>query len=67
MDMKKGTSSTTMLNYYKLILTKVSFDLELFAKEFDKAIKHLLEPEVNELELWVIKTFGKSYSFVLSK
>jgi hypothetical protein len=30
-----------MLEYYKVILTKISFDKKLFSKEYKKAIKHL--------------------------
>ena len=48
-----------MLEYSKVILEKVSFDLDLFHKEWKKAIQRLLEPEVEELNNWVIQKFGK--------
>ncbi|HXH17581.1 MAG TPA: hypothetical protein VNJ07_00755 [Chitinophagales bacterium] len=44
--------STTMLEYSKAILEKVSFDPELFQKELKKALKMLNPEEVRELILW---------------
>jgi hypothetical protein len=41
-----------MLEYCKLILGKVSFDTNLFDKEFIKAIKWLGETEKTELINW---------------
>lgn len=51
----------TMLEYCKLILQKVSFDISLFRKEFLKAISNLLPEEVNELKTWCLATFGETY------
>ncbi|MEJ0029501.1 MAG: hypothetical protein WDO15_03665 [Bacteroidota bacterium] len=41
-----------MLNYFKSILTRVSFDAKLFEKELLKAIKSLVADEVMELRTW---------------
>ncbi len=49
--------STTMLEYVKTILEKVSFDVKLFKKEFEKAIKILIPEEVKELISWIRKNF----------
>jgi len=39
-----------MLEYTKTILDKVSFDVTLFCKEVQKAVKRLLPHELEELE-----------------
>lgn len=46
-----------MLEYAKTILEKVSFDVKLFKKEFEKAVKMLMPEEVNELISWIRKNF----------
>lgn len=43
---------STMLEYSKAILEKVSFDPELFQKELKKAVNLLSPDEVRELILW---------------
>ena len=42
-----------MLEYYKTVLQKVSFDTKLFCKEVEKAVSRLLPNEVEELEYWL--------------
>ena len=42
-----------MLEYYKTILQKVSFDVKLFSKELKKAISKLLPNEIEELKRWL--------------
>ena len=41
-----------MFEYTKMILSKVSFDPNLFYKELNKAIDRLLPYEVEELKVW---------------
>ena len=41
-----------MLEYYKTVLQKVSFDVKLFSKEL-KAISRLLPDEIEELKRWL--------------
>ena len=41
------------LNYYKQILKKVSFDVTLFKKEFEKAFNYLTPNEQLALRNWV--------------
>ncbi len=43
---------TSFLDYYKMILSKVSFDSQLLTKEYTKAINMLNPPEVQELNRW---------------
>ena len=43
---------STMLEYSKSILEKVSFDPELFQKELQKALNMLSPEEVRELIMW---------------
>lgn len=43
---------SSMLEYSKAILEKVSFDPELFQKELKKALSVLNPEEVRELILW---------------
>lgn len=42
-----------MLEYYKTVLGKVSFDPLLFRKELRKAFKHLVDDEKIELRDWL--------------
>lgn len=42
-----------MFEYTKEVLKKVSFDVKLFCKEVQKAVKRLLPHEVNELKIFV--------------
>lgn len=42
-----------MFDYTKTVLSKVSFDVNLFVKELKKALKRLLPHEIEELKLWV--------------
>lgn len=43
---------TSFLDYYKLILSKVSFDQQLLRKEYTKALNLLDQSEVQELNHW---------------
>jgi DNA replication protein DnaD len=43
----------SMLEYYKTVLQKVSFDVKLFSKELKKAISRLLPGEIEELKAWL--------------
>lgn len=43
-----------MLEYYKTVLQKVSFDAKLFSKELKKAISKLLPYEIDELKHWLL-------------
>ncbi len=45
--------STSFLDYYKTILEKVSFDSNLFTKEYNKAIKIIHPEEVPALDSWI--------------
>ncbi len=46
---------TSFLNYYKLILEKVSFDRNLFLKEYKKALNTLQTYEATLLDRWLIE------------
>jgi len=41
------------LEYYKMILDRVSFCPDLFAKEYKKAERHLQEPDLGHLNQWL--------------
>ena len=56
-----------MLEYFKTILSKVSFSKYLFEKELSKAIKVLVEEELKELQRWCYKKFGHVYEAVIQK
>ncbi len=47
---------TKLLDYYKMILHKVSFDANLFLKEYQKAIKSLQNNEISHLDNWLKET-----------
>jgi hypothetical protein len=51
--------ATSMLEYSKLILEKVSFDSHLFQKELLKAVKVLKADETEEILLWCVNCFRK--------
>ena len=44
-----------MFEYTKTVLEKVSFSIELFTRELQKALSRLLPFEIDELRLWLIK------------
>lgn len=46
-----------MLNYFKKVLTSVSFDARLFEKELRKAIQSLVDVELQELRNWCQANF----------
>lgn len=44
---------TSFLDYYKLILQKVSFDPVLLKKEYRKAVQRLQPEEADQLKQWL--------------
>ncbi len=42
-----------MFEYTKTVLKKVSFNVELFCKELNKATERLLPYEIEELRIWL--------------
>jgi hypothetical protein len=56
-----------MLEYAKIILPKVSFSKELFAKELRKCINWVEENQQNELYTWCNANFREMYPDVLSR
>ena len=44
-----------MFEYTKTVLQKVSFDVQLFKKELEKAVKRLLPHELDELKIWLVQ------------
>jgi len=50
-----------MYEFSKKILSKVSFDRHLFAKELIKAIHWVTPSERNLLKIWCLATFGHLY------
>ncbi|MEL7145983.1 MAG: hypothetical protein AAFO69_06420 [Bacteroidota bacterium] len=56
-----------MLEYFKTILSKVSFNELLFEKELQKAIKALVSDEIENLKFWCYEHFGDSHSVTLNK
>ena len=56
-----------MLEYFKIILSKVSFDRRLFEKELRKAIKSLVKEELNELKKWCYEQFGHIYGPIIDR
>ncbi|CAN5226685.1 hypothetical protein BH09BAC1_BH09BAC1_05870 [soil metagenome] len=53
--------TTSMLDYCKVILEKVSFDSILFEKELRKALSMLIPNDRVELQMWVLGTYGNQY------
>lgn len=44
---------TSFLDYYKTILSKVSFDEQLLQKEYQKALNCLRSSDARELDSWI--------------
>lgn len=44
-----------MFDYTKAVLSKVTFDVNLFCKELKKAMERLLPYEIEELRIWVLQ------------
>ncbi|MDX1905164.1 MAG: hypothetical protein SFU27_13505 [Thermonemataceae bacterium] len=55
-----------MLDYFKLILEKVSFDKQLFEKELRKALAYLQTQEQESLKKWCYAKFGVQYGNILN-
>ena len=56
-----------MFEYTKQILTKVSFDKNLFRKELAKAATWLKGEDKKLLQLWCLATFGAHYADVITE
>ncbi|MFM1932824.1 MAG: hypothetical protein RL226_2127 [Bacteroidota bacterium] len=56
-----------MLEFCKNILTKVSFDRFLFAKELKKSIKRLNKEELMHLRDWCTQRFGSLYGDLIQE
>ncbi len=56
-----------MLEYFKTILSKVSFDIVLFEKELRKAIRALVARDLIQLKDWCYRQFGSKYLTILDK
>ena len=62
------SEKNTQLEFYKIILEKVSFDRVLFEKEFNKALLELSYKNSNELRRWKRRfLFEKFQSNVIRK
>jgi len=55
-----------MIEYAKIILPKVSFSKDLFAKELKKCIGWVEKEEQQELRDWCYENFYNQYPNVLS-
>lgn len=56
-----------MLEYAKVILPKVSFSRELFAKELHKCINWVEPDQVIDLYTWCYQKFQQLYPHVLAE
>ncbi len=48
-----------MLEYFKTVLSKVSFDKKLFEKELRKALESLIPEEISQLREWCYARFSE--------
>jgi len=46
-----------MLSYSKMILSKMTIDIQLFKKELKKAYRMLKSDEIIELNTWLMRTY----------
>lgn len=56
-----------MLEYFKTILKKVSFDRFLFEKELRKALRSLVPSEILLFRDWCYAQFSNNYLYILNK
>jgi hypothetical protein len=56
-----------MLEYFKTILSKVSFSRDLFERELRKAIASLVPKEVEQLRDWCYTKYRDLYEEVLNR
>ena len=56
-----------MLEYVKLILSKVSFDKMLFEKELIKGLKMLKRDELLPLKQWCYESFTDMHLMIVNK
>lgn len=56
-----------MLEYAKLILEKVSFDMFLFQKELVKSLKWLTGNEKQMLQSWVVSKYGNTHKDAIKR
>ncbi len=54
-----------MLEFSKKILSKVSFDKNLFKKELLKSIRWVSKKEVITLKIWTLSTFSQYKNTIL--
>ena len=54
-----------MLEFTKKILSKVSFDKNLFKKELSKSARWLSKQEVIALKIWALTTFSQYKNTIL--
>lgn len=51
--MNRRKFKTSMLEYGKIILSKICFDRKLFRKEYRKILGYLTKNEQRELKYWI--------------
>jgi hypothetical protein len=56
-----------MLEYVKTILSKVSFNRELFEKELKKSLLLLVPEELVTLKIWCYEQYSNQYPLVLQR
>ncbi|MCC5931797.1 MAG: hypothetical protein JJU28_21300 [Cyclobacteriaceae bacterium] len=56
-----------MLKYAQQILSKVSFDEQLFEKELRKSIKWLPPEQNHQLRDWCYQEYGNSYNMIIDR
>lgn len=54
-----------ILEYSKIILSRVSFSSELFERELNKSINTLEMDEIIHLRIWCLNEFGKEFPEIL--
>tara|TARA_B100000242_G_C42968496_1_gene449333 strand:+ start:380 stop:565 length:186 start_codon:yes stop_codon:yes gene_type:complete len=54
-----------MLEFTKKILSKVSFDKDLFKKELNKSTKWMSKNELLQLKIWSLITFSQYKKIII--
>jgi hypothetical protein len=56
-----------MLEFCKSVLSKVSFDRQLFAKELRKSVRWLKNEELKALRDWCLGRYGNRYGDLIQE
>ena len=61
-----NSSLTPMLEFCKTVLTRVSFDRRLFARELNKCFRWLSKDDARALKTWALTQYQHKYGHLIT-